>query len=398
LQALILIALAACGRGSDDTGPDDSPPAPGRWTVMVYMDGDNDLESYVIHDLNELEVAGSGDGVEIVVQADRAVGFSANGGDWTGTRRYHIAQDDDMARVASEVLEDLGEVDMADPASLADFLLWALERYPADHVAVVLWDHGTGWQLTSMPALPGVIWDEESQSELSIAGGDLQAGLQPLVDARGPIDVIAFDACNMAAWEVAHALKDQALAMAASEASVSMAGLQYDLSLARLRAEDLLAADLADDLARQAAEVGEERTFSATDLARVEALSGAIDALAGAALDDDEVLAALLDARAASSGTDATWPFWYLDLGSLTKQLLVSPHPALAAAGEDLDAALGEAVIGSYGNPPYAWAGGLNILFDPTWAEHLQLYREGEGATWSRDTRWDELLVRVAEE
>ncbi|MFH1463486.1 MAG: clostripain-related cysteine peptidase [Pseudomonadota bacterium] len=403
MRALVPLALALClgaCKKHDDSGPDDTgEPAPevGRWTIMVWMDGDNDLESFVSHDLNELELAGSGDGVEIVVQADRAIGYSDNGGDWTDTRRYHIVEDDDPASLASELLEEVGEADMGDPEALSEFLLWADTRYPAERVALVFWDHGTGWMLGE--PVPGVAWDEESGHELTFADGAVQAGLQPLEDARGgPIDVIAFDACNMAAWEVAHVLEDHALAMAASEATVGMSGLQYNLTFASLREQPAWGpAELAADLARQAVEDGGEWTFSATDLTLVRPLSEAVDALALAVLDDESLVQPLLDARGASQGTDPHYPLWYMDLGSLGEALVASPAPVLAARGQDLLDALDGAVIGAWGSGPYGWSSGLNILFDARWADHLQDYSQGSGATWAQDTHWDDLLLLLSE-
>jgi hypothetical protein len=399
------LCLGACkqhdGDEPDDTGPGDTDttdtdPTLARWTVMVWMDGDNDLESWVFHDLNELEQAGSGDGVEIVVQADRAVGYSDNDGDWTDTRRYHIVEDDDMTSVASELVEEVGEVDMGSPQALSEFLLWANERYPAERVALVFWDHGTGWMLGE--PVPGVAWDEESGTELTFADGALQSGLQPLEDTRGgPIDLIGFDACNMAAWEVAHVLKEHALAMAASEATVGMGGFQYDLSFATLRDEPTWGpAELAADLAQQAVEVGGEWTFSATDLGQVDPLSQAIDELAVAVLDDDALLQPLLDARDEAEGTDPHYPRWYIDLGSLGQALVASPEPILAERGQALLDALDPAVIGAWGSYPYGWSSGLNIFFDPSWAQHLQAYHNGVGATWAQDTHWDDLLVHIS--
>ena len=42
-----------------------------EWTVMVYLDADNNLESAGIDDINEMEIVGSTSEVNIVVQVDR---------------------------------------------------------------------------------------------------------------------------------------------------------------------------------------------------------------------------------------------------------------------------------------------------------------------------------------
>ncbi|MBE0518412.1 MAG: hypothetical protein IH630_04205, partial [Thermoplasmata archaeon] len=44
------------------------------WTVMVYMDGDNNVESYALRDLEELKLTGSSDNVNYVVLLDTLEG------------------------------------------------------------------------------------------------------------------------------------------------------------------------------------------------------------------------------------------------------------------------------------------------------------------------------------
>ena len=65
----------------------------------------------------------------------------------TGAARVasYVTQDDDLDRLGSQVVEDLGEVNMADGQTLVDFVKWAMENYPADKYALILSDHGMGW-------------------------------------------------------------------------------------------------------------------------------------------------------------------------------------------------------------------------------------------------------------
>lgn len=366
-------------------------PEPERWTVFVYMNGDNDLEEYVVHDLNELEAGGSSAYVDVIVQADRIEGYDDRDGDWTGTRRYRIEADADLETVTSPVIEELGELDMGDPAVLADFLAWGDAEYPADHRVLALWDHGDGWTIAPSEA---VSWDDTDGNDLSIAEGELAAGLE----AADPFDIVAFDACNMANWEVGHALAPYADFMVASEATVGGEGLQYTPLLTLLR--DAPATDartLADAMARDAAVTGEEWTFSAIDLSRMDALAEAIDALAGAALGDGALRDALLADRDASRGADADWHDYYLDLGSFAAVVAADENqPALAGPAAEVARALAASVVGEYGNDPYKWAGGLTIFFDLSDPWYVDLYHEGAGATWADATRWDELMVEMA--
>jgi hypothetical protein len=381
-----------------DTDSDTDTDPPGDdWTILVWMNGDNDLESYVFHDLNELEEAGSSDTVNIVVQADRAEGYSSNDGDWTDTRRYYIAQDH-TETVVSEIIEEIGEADMGDPGQLSEFLMWAWERWPAEHVMVVMWDHGDGWLFQDTPTLPGISYDDESRNGLSIAEGELREGLQALVDARGPIDILAFDACSMAGWEVGHALKDHATYMVASEATLGMEGLQYNTSLALLHSQpDITPRDLAQDLARAPVEEAGEWTMSATDLTTILPLSNALDALAGSVLANEGLMDGLIAAREAADGTHTAYPEFYMDIGSFADALEARSEPTLANAGASINQALDTTAYAPYGAGRYTWSSGLNILLDENWPSHLRSYQNGAGATWSQDTQWDELLYALAD-
>lgn len=373
----------------------DDPPLLPAWTVAVYLVGDNDLEAYVMNDLDELERAGASGEVQVVVQADRSGDYVTGDGDWTGTRRYEIVSDGVDGVVKSPVIEELGELDMGDPATLADFLAWVDLTYPARRTALVLWDHGSGWDLTANGMIGS---DDTSGSSISIAEGELAAALAPRVAAVGPLDVVAFDACNMAAWEVAHALRTSALAMAASASTVGGEGLQYDLALAELMtAPEADAVAMAEMLARSASLDGVEVTFSAVDLATIDDLALAIEAVSAPAVTDPDWDARLRRAASRTLGMDGAYADWWLDLGDLAVQLSADPRLDVALAGDALSDALGASVVASYTNGPMAGASGLTIFGDPWYHPgYNALYAHGAGATWADATHWDEVLARWA--
>ena len=73
--ALVLAGLVFAAQPAD--------AAAAKWTVMVYISGDNNLEDYVVKDLElELGVAGSNADVQIVALADRGPGYDTSRGDW----------------------------------------------------------------------------------------------------------------------------------------------------------------------------------------------------------------------------------------------------------------------------------------------------------------------------
>lgn len=384
------------GTPTDDTGT--TPPDIARWTFLVFINGDNNLETYVTHDLNELESAAAGEGVNVVVQADRIAGYDSTDGDWTGTRRYFINADDDLETVTSPVLEDLGELDMGDPAVLSDFLLWAAETYPAERTVLFLWDHGDSWSLTGeAPPPPSISSDDTSESYMSIAQGELHAGLAPYVEAYGKLDLIGFDACLMASWEVAHTLQDQADYMLASEVSVGAEGYRYQPAIDLLRREETatteeLAVQMVTDMVAEGTEWGE----TAVDLRGVARLSVAIDALAGLALEDPEASELLWTCRGNADGCYPGWEQWYLDIGDLTTevQTQVGEGPLVEAAAEVRDA-LDATVLEVQGAALYSFITGLTIFADTSDPMALRSYGHG---TWAEDTRWDDWLLTQVEE
>ena len=130
--------------------PAAQPPAPlppaaeADWTVLVYMDGDNNLERWVAHDIDEeLAAVGSNADVQVVVLADRGRGYSTADGDWTGTLAFNVTKG--MRATPENAVADWGERDMGSPQTLTDFVTWARASYPSRHTALFFWDHGWGW-------------------------------------------------------------------------------------------------------------------------------------------------------------------------------------------------------------------------------------------------------------
>src|SRR5262245_66613030 len=102
-------------------------PAKKAWTVLVYLAGDNNLDSAGVVDLGEMKKVGSTDHLNIVAQFDRSTGKGA-------TRRFLLRK---RSGLEKDVVGSLGETDMGDPKALQDFLGWCAETYPAYHYIVV---------------------------------------------------------------------------------------------------------------------------------------------------------------------------------------------------------------------------------------------------------------------
>ncbi|HSB66917.1 MAG TPA: clostripain-related cysteine peptidase, partial [Anaerolineales bacterium] len=202
-----------------------------NWLVMLYQDADDQvLEQDIFLDLNEAEMVGSTDRVTIVTQLDRYRGAFQGDGNWTSSRRYLVTQDDDLNAIHSELLDDVGEVDMADGHSLVDFVTWAMGAYPADRYVLLLSDHGMGWpggwsdpapassDPGSAPLISSLSGDFLFLSEIDQALGEIrqQTGLEKF-------DIVGMDACLMSQLEVYAALQPHArIALASEEVEPSL--------------------------------------------------------------------------------------------------------------------------------------------------------------------------------
>src|SRR6266540_714507 len=109
------------------------------WTFLVYMAGDNSLENAGVVDLGEMKKIGTRAGMNVVAQFDRP----------TGCTRYLLNQKTPLAR---DAVEKLGPQNTGDPAALIKFITWGVTRYPADRYALVLLNHGQGWDDTDIYA------------------------------------------------------------------------------------------------------------------------------------------------------------------------------------------------------------------------------------------------------
>ena len=105
-----------------------------------------------------------------------------------------------------ELLETLPLQSMADPGTLADFIRWGRENFPAKKFALVLWDHGDG-------ARSGLFVDELFDKDVMY----LYELKQAMADGGTHFEAVIIDACLMANIETAWNLKDSAHWMVASE-------------------------------------------------------------------------------------------------------------------------------------------------------------------------------------
>ncbi len=245
-----------------------------EWTFMVYMSGDNDLEDEGIADLNEMEMIGSDPYVNIIVQFDRASGGDDTNGDWEGTRRYLVIKDYDSNVIHSQLLGDIGEVNMGNPQTLLEFVNWTMTNYPAEHYFLDLWGHGRGWLGVSLDMYGVNDWLNMSEIK------------SVLPKFKEKIDVVGFDNCNMAMIEVYTQFMGYTDYIVGSEKEEDALGWPYDRIFEALKAEpETSPLELSTAIAKHYVDWARENsTYSATisvvDMSRLPEVINRIDALA----------------------------------------------------------------------------------------------------------------------
>ena len=247
-----------------------APPAPqAKWTVMVYISGDNNLEDYVVKDIEtELAPTGSSTSVQVVALADRGPGYDTSRGDWQTTKLYHVTQG--MIADSASAVADWGERDMGDPQTLIDFVTWSKANYPATHYALIFWGHGWNWH-------PHYVMQDDTTMVTQPDNATLDYHEEKAaIPSLGFIDVVGYDGCNMASIEMFDLWHGHATAVTGSQEYVGWDGIEYDVVLAQLAANPNMTADQVAIATSQSAT--SDKTWSAVAVdSRFDALRTAVD-------------------------------------------------------------------------------------------------------------------------
>ncbi len=185
------------------------------WTVLIYLCG-SDLESdngAATADLSEMVAGAGSEQVSFIVETGGAKKWQ---GDVKSNKMQRfLIQDGSIMEVGKTKQANMGE-----PDTLVDFISWGVENYPADHLALILWDHGGG-------SISGVCFDERSDFD-SLTLPELSEALASANDKLWQkFDFVGFDACLMSTLETANALASYSDYMIASEETEPASGWEY---------------------------------------------------------------------------------------------------------------------------------------------------------------------------
>ncbi len=361
------------------------------WLILLFMNGDNDLEDAALEDVAEMEAVGSQPGMTLVAQLDRSKGRSTAQGDWWGGRRLLVRS---AVEGGSVVMDVLDEVDMGDPATAAAFGSWGITHQPADRVMFIFWDHGDGWSvaaqgesdISQLPATKGISFDESSGNSISVAEGELAQALSGIVAARGaPLDVLGFDACLMQMAEVGWASSPFALSLLASQDYETADGWPYDAWLADLAKNPVMDGFLLGEKVADAHVAQGDSALSVVDLGALPQVWEAMNHLAEASLLASPQDLALLGEAVA----DVTAFDWQIrDLGDFALAAGNSDDSGLAETGFSLQLAVAEAVVAERHAGWLTGATGLSVYL-PSQGEMDPRYPV---APWSVSGSWDDMI------
>jgi Clostripain family len=209
-----------------------SSPANGKpkWTVMVFMGADNlpneeDLSDEAQKDIAELRKAmkapGTNDALDVFVQL-HGKGF---------VTRERIGKGGPVA-VALE------EQQATNGIALTAFMKSALRtarHHPSDHSMLVLWGHAYRFGIGRAATRTGI--DALDFAELAAVLRNLQEEEQKIYDLEEvpKLDIVGFDACDLASIEMAYQLHPFARYLLASQIGIPLPGWPYHRILDRIR-------------------------------------------------------------------------------------------------------------------------------------------------------------------
>ena len=224
-------AACACAKGFIER--ESGACAQMDWTLMVFLNGDNDLEEYADEDLKEMLHMTADEAVNLIVLFDGP-----------GSRDTELYRIENGSRIvlehATAGIFSGNEADMGDWRVLKKFGVWAAENYPARQYGLFLWNHGGGWKGDGASRC-GSPFKEFSSDDTSrslgieISNGDFGQALQAISESAGQkIDLVGFDACLMGMYEVAAATADYGQYLVASEETEPGWGWSWDGFLKKL--------------------------------------------------------------------------------------------------------------------------------------------------------------------
>ncbi len=247
---------------------ESATPKEKKWTVLIYIAGDNDLYPYVSMNIEQLKRIGSSPFVNFVVYLCKHP---------HGQRK--VAQKIKIEKGKAVILSEEPDIDSGSPRTLHAAIDWATEDFPSEHLAVIAWDHGSG-ALNRIER--GICYDYTTGHYLS--DRDLRYAFDHIVKKIGKkIDIFACDACLMASVELAASFANCVDYFVSSEETIPGTGFNYTRAMLPVAQHAIQPSDLASHWVKAYQQnyspYYEGYTLSAVNLSGMNELTKAIDSL-----------------------------------------------------------------------------------------------------------------------
>ena len=266
-----------------------SQPLHFEWSLLLYLNGDNDLESYVAEVVQSIIITDPSPVANVLILAD--------GSGLNDTVAYDVTYGQLITVTAS--FTSSSELNMGSGNVLFQFTDWAREYYPVNHTMLAIVDHGGGWApgngivpTGTLPLDPrmwlaggsGLSWDFSSDYDF-LSSPEIKQAMEGISLAGGPLDVVFYDVCLMGMTEVAYQLKDYASYFVSSQNigwAPSGTNNRYVQMIQDLNPDATpqnVASQLVSTYEASLAEGGHPFTLSAVDLSQMDSLASAINQL-----------------------------------------------------------------------------------------------------------------------
>lgn len=254
------------------------------WTFMVYMGADNNLESELLSDINEMQQGMQyAEGINLIVFIDRSAAFDSDyyvlGENFSGGKMYRITADETCELYGQKYLpecrpENTYDVNSGDAEILKRFIQFGKKYYPAEKYALIISSHGGGAMKKRSAIGTG---DSTNSSSTREVVGDYPendwiytAEVTDVLTEAESVDFLGYDACFMGSAEVAYQYRPDngsfsADVMAASPASEWGYGWDFVRILSRIRSGGGTSSETAD-IVTEGTGIEYEKYYDATEM------------------------------------------------------------------------------------------------------------------------------------
>jgi hypothetical protein len=219
-------------------GSNGNGTSTGQWIVMIFMgagrlEGAVDMTQPAADDLKEISDAPRHKRVKVFVQKHAA----------GPAMRYAFTAGGDV-----ETQVPANEADPVDGKAVTAFVEWALGQAnykQGDRTMLVIWGHAHQFTVGHVATGTGV--DALDFRELGTVLAKTQRALRQRYDPKGKLDLVGFDACDLATVEMAYQLSPYVNYMIASQIGIPIPGWPYDQILAGLVRAEVAGVPMAPD-------------------------------------------------------------------------------------------------------------------------------------------------------